>query len=55
MKETSECIPPPDGSSRACFDDIGVPVMPSAVFGRLRCNKTSDSPCATCPVLASGF
>ena len=33
VKKTSECIPPPDGAYRACFDDIGTPVMPSAVFG----------------------
>ena len=55
IKRTSECIPPKDGATRACFDDVGVPVMPNAVFGRLRCNSTSDSKCATCPVIASGF
>ena len=29
--------------------------MPSAVLGKLRCNQTSTSECATCPVIASGF
>jgi hypothetical protein len=55
VKLTSQCIPDPDGKVRACFDDIGVPVMPSAVFGKLRCIKESDSVCAACSVDASGF
>ena len=55
VKITSQCIPPPDGSTRACFDKIGVPVMQNAIFGKLDCKKESDSPCSACSVYASGF
>ena len=48
VKKTSECIPDPDGKTRACFDDIGVPVMPSAVFGKLKCEKQGESVCSAC-------
>jgi len=27
VKETAECIAPPDATERVCFDKIGVPVM----------------------------
>lgn len=55
VKLTSQCIPPPDGTSRACFDSIGVPVMPTAIFGKMGCIKTGNSSCAACSVTASGF
>ena len=45
VKHTSECLPP-DEKTRACFDKIGVPVMPSAIFGKMNCTKSSA--CATC-------
>lgn len=42
VKETSMCITnkfvQSNETSRVCFDDVGVPVMPNAVFGKLRCN-----------------
>jgi Niemann-Pick C1 protein len=55
VKLTSQCIPPPDGNSRACFDNIGVPVMPSAIFGKMGCIKNGTSTCAACSVTAAGF
>jgi hypothetical protein len=36
-KETAQCIPPPDATTRVCFDRIGTPVLTFAVFGGLSC------------------
>ena len=55
VKKTSQCIPPPNSSQRVCFDKVGVPVMQSAIFGKLKCNAESDEPCAPCGINASGF
>lgn len=37
VKETAQCIAPPDATERVCFDKIGTPVMQFAIFGKLRC------------------
>jgi hypothetical protein len=54
VKKTSQCLPP-DEKTRACFDKIGVPVMPSAIFGKMNCIPEGNSTCAACSVDASGF
>jgi hypothetical protein len=53
VKETAQCIPPPDGLKRVCFDKIGVPVMSDAIMGAINCPKTSE--CSGCILAASGY
>lgn len=55
---TAQCIPDPKSSSRACFDRIGTPAMPFAIFGGYKCEKSEadkHDECAPCKTTASGF
>jgi Niemann-Pick C1 protein len=37
VKQTAQCVAPPDATERVCFDKIGVPVMQFTIFGGLKC------------------
>lgn len=53
---TAQCIPNKHTKGRACFDRIGTPAMPFAIFGKLHCKSNNPSdPCASCNTTASGF
>jgi len=55
---TAQCIPDPKASTRACFDRIGTPAMPFAIFGGYNCTKDAkdaNDECAPCKTTASGF
>jgi Niemann-Pick C1 protein len=53
---TAQCIPDSKTVGRACFDRIGTPTMPFAIFGKYECKTTNpDDPCASCKTRASGF
>lgn len=54
VKETSQCIPPPGGTERVCFDKIGVPVMQFTIFGKLSCEGVMSA-CTACKVKAGGL
>jgi hypothetical protein len=54
-KNTSQCIPPPDATSRICFDRIGTPVLTFAVFGGLTCEPGTVGVCEACKIDASGM
>lgn len=55
VKETSQCIPPPDATTRTCFDRIGTPVLTYAVFGGISCEEGTSGACLACAVDASAF
>jgi len=53
---TAECIPNEHTKGRACFDRIGTPAMPFAIFGKYKCKSQNENdPCASCKTSASGF
>jgi len=54
-KETAQCIPPPDATTRVCFDRIGTPVLTFAVFGGLKCEPGTAGACEACKIDASGM
>jgi Niemann-Pick C1 protein len=54
VKVTSQCLSPPGGTKRVCFDKIGVPVMQFTIFGKLSCEGV-QSACNACKVKASGL
>lgn len=55
VKETAQCIAPPDATERICFDRIGTPVMQFAIFGKLRCETPKKNECSSCRLDASGL
>ena len=55
VKETAQCIAPPDATERVCFDRIGVPVLQFAIFGGLSCVVEKKNDCSECLVKASGL
>jgi Niemann-Pick C1 protein len=55
VKETAQCIAPPDATERVCFDRIGTPVMQFAIFGKLRCGTPKRNECSSCLIDASGL
>ena len=55
VKETAQCIPPPDQTERTCFDAIGTPVLTYAVFGGISCEEGSEGECQACLIDASGL
>lgn len=55
VKETAQCIPPPNQTERTCFDAIGTPVLTYAVFGGITCEEGTDAPCEACLIDASGL
>lgn len=43
VKDLATCTQPLPGETRACFDDIGTPVLTFAVFGDTSCqNKATE-------------
>jgi len=55
VKELAQCIPPPNATTRICFDRIGTPVLTFAVFGGISCEAGSEKPCEACLIDASGL
>lgn len=55
VKCTAQCIPPPDATTRICFDQIGTPVLAFAVFGGTTCEAGTSGECAACKIDASAF
>lgn len=55
VKETAQCIAPPDATERVCFDRIGTPVMQFAIFGKLKCATPKKNECSSCLLDASGL
>ena len=54
-KETAQCIPESDATTRVCFDRIGTPVLTFAVFGGLECEPGTTGACEACKIDASGM
>ena len=54
MIEIATCTTPLEGETRACFDNIGTPVLTFAVFGDTRCDGT-HSECDQCRIEAGGM
>jgi Niemann-Pick C1 protein len=48
VKETAQCIPPPNATTRICFDQIGTPVLTYAVFGGITCEEGTSGECQAC-------
>lgn len=55
IKETTKCIPPANATERVCFDQIGVPVMPYTILGKMRCAVPKENECSACGLEASGL
>jgi hypothetical protein len=55
VKETAQCIPPPDATSRICFDQIGTPMLTYAVFGGISCEAGTSGECQACLIDAPAF
>lgn len=55
VKATAQCIPPIDQVERVCVDDIGVPVLTYAVFGKTECEPGTDGACLACKIDAAGM
>lgn len=47
-KVVAQCIPPPDATTRICFDSIGTPVLTFAIFGGKTCEPGSEAECQAC-------
>jgi hypothetical protein len=55
VKEVAQCIPPPNATSRICFDAIGTPVLTYAVFGGISCEGETTGACDACLIDAPAF
>ena len=55
VKKTAQCIPGENDDGRVCFDDIGVPVQVTAIFGGTTCVEDDTYPCAPCLIDASAY
>ena len=52
IKETTKCIPPANATERVCFDQIGVPVMPYTILGKMKCVEPKENECSACGLMA---
>jgi hypothetical protein len=55
VKDLSTCVTPLPGETRACFDNIGSPVLTFAIFGDTSCKNEAVSECSQCELLAGGM
>lgn len=55
IKETTKCIPPANATERVCFDQVGVPVMPYTIFGKMECVEPKENECSACGLKASAL
>lgn len=55
VKYTAQCIPDTNQTGRVCFDEIGVPVQVTAIFGGTTCVKDSSQVCAPCRIDATAL